>query len=355
MTGTAGSERRGDDGGAAGPSGGGAADLPFPCGWYFLGFAGELKPGEVWCRTVAAQDLVVFRTASGRAVAMDAYCPHMGAHLGRGGTVQGELLRCPFHGFLFDAAGACAATGYGTRPPPRARARTWPLCEVNGFLMTYYHPAGEAPAWEPPAVDQRGWTPVLSRAWDLRGHPQDIAENSVDLGHMGAVHLYDPVEFLEPVRSDGPRLNARYALYRTAEAFGRGRRKVRAEADINVYGMGYTVAELTVEEFGIRTRHFVFVTPVTAGRTRFRIALSLERITRPHRVHRLLAPLPRRLVDRLLRAGAFRTFVHDVEQDFEILDHKVYLPSPRLVAGDGPVGKYRAWARQFYRQAPERG
>lgn len=56
---------------------------------------------------------------------MDAYCPHLGAHLGIGGTVEGETLRCPFHAFRFDTGGVCVATGYGTKPPPTARARVW--------------------------------------------------------------------------------------------------------------------------------------------------------------------------------------------------------------------------------------
>jgi nitrite reductase/ring-hydroxylating ferredoxin subunit len=320
---------------------------PFPNSWYFLGFAADLPAGGVWSRTVAGQDLVVFRTAGGSAAVFAAYCPHMGAHLGHGGTVEGETLRCPFHAFRFDASGACVATPYGA-PPARAVCRTWPLREVNGFLMTYYHAEHKAPDWELPEVDSQGWTPVLSRAWELSGHPQDIAENSVDLGHMGSVHLYDDVDFVEPVRTEGRRLDAHYVLHRTAEAFGHSGRKTRAEADIHVYGLGYTVADLTVEEFGIRTRHFVFVTPVTAGRTLFRIALSLRRITHPRRIHPLLALAPRRLLDWLIRATAFRTFVHDVEQDFDILNHKVYLPSPRLVQGDGPIARYRAWARQFY-------
>jgi len=330
-----------------------AVHLAFPNGWYFLGFAKDLKPGAVWSRTLAGLDLVVFRTASGQAAALDAYCPHMGAHFGHGGCVEGETLRCPFHAFLFAPTGACVATGYGTKPPPKATARVWPLREVNGFLMAYYHAGGEAPGWEPPAYDDQGWTPLVSRAWELRGHPQDIAENSVDLGHMGAVHLYDGVDFVEPVSVDGWRLNAHYVLHRTAEAFGHSGHKTRAEANINVYGLGYTVADLTVEEFGIHTRHFVFVTPIAAGKTVFRIALALRRIRDPKRIHPLMSALPRRLLDRIVRATAFRTFVHDVEQDFEILDHKAYLPAPRLVEGDGPIGKYRAWARQFYSE-PQR-
>lgn len=325
-----------------------AGTLAFPNGWFFVGFAADLRPGSVWSRTVAGQDLVIFRTEAGEACAVDAYCPHMGAHLGKGGTVENETLRCPFHAFRFATDGRCVATGYGTPPPRKADLGTWPLCETNGFLMVYRHAEGKPPDWQLSEVDSSGWTPLLTKAWELKGHPQDIAENAVDIGHLGVVHLYDQVEFVHPVNADGIRLNAHYILHRTAEAFGRANRKTRAEANINVYGLGYTVADIKVEEFGIETRHFVFVTPVVEGRTWFRIALSLKRITQPEKIHRALKLAPSRLLDRLIRAAAFRTFVHDVEQDFDILDHKVYLPLPRLVRGDGPVGKYRSWARQFY-------
>ena len=35
---------------------------------------------------------------------LDAYCPHLGAHLAEGGRVQGESVRCPFHAWEFDGA-----------------------------------------------------------------------------------------------------------------------------------------------------------------------------------------------------------------------------------------------------------
>ena len=31
----------------------------------------------------------------------DAYCPHLGAHLGFGGKVEGDCIKCPFHEWKF--------------------------------------------------------------------------------------------------------------------------------------------------------------------------------------------------------------------------------------------------------------
>ena len=50
--------------------------------------------------------------------------------------------------------------------------------------------------------------------------------------------------------------------------------------------------------------------------------------------------------------GEFASLVHDARQDFAIWQHKRYLSAPALAAGDGPIGKYRAWARQFYHLHP---
>jgi cholesterol 7-dehydrogenase len=41
--------------------------------------------------------LVLFRTESGEAKVLDAYCPHMGADLGVGSKVVGDCIECPFH------------------------------------------------------------------------------------------------------------------------------------------------------------------------------------------------------------------------------------------------------------------
>ena len=50
-------------------------------------------------------------TPSGEVHVMDAFCPHLGAHLGHGGHVDGCEIVCPFHGWQFDA------DGHNTRHP----------------------------------------------------------------------------------------------------------------------------------------------------------------------------------------------------------------------------------------------
>ena len=56
-------------------------------GWYWALPAHALKRGTVKPVNLMGRELAIYRGQDGVAVAMDAYCPHMGAHLaqGRGG------------------------------------------------------------------------------------------------------------------------------------------------------------------------------------------------------------------------------------------------------------------------------
>ncbi|MCH9668395.1 MAG: Rieske 2Fe-2S domain-containing protein [Actinomycetia bacterium] len=75
--------------------------------WWTLDAVENLTPGEVHRYTVDDSELIARRDATGTLRVYDAYCPHQGAHLGFGGVVEGDCLRCPFHGFYFDVDGRC--------------------------------------------------------------------------------------------------------------------------------------------------------------------------------------------------------------------------------------------------------
>src|SRR6185369_8695239 len=71
--------------------------LPVPFGWFFVAYSHELKPGELRNVQYFGQEWVQFRTEQGEMGMVDPYCPHLGAHIGHGGKVDGESIRCPFH------------------------------------------------------------------------------------------------------------------------------------------------------------------------------------------------------------------------------------------------------------------
>ena len=57
-------------------------------GWIPVLESHRLKRGDVKPIKVCGNDLVAFRGSSGEAFVMDAYCAHLGANIGYGGTVM---------------------------------------------------------------------------------------------------------------------------------------------------------------------------------------------------------------------------------------------------------------------------
>ena len=66
----------------------------FPMGWFSVSRSHELAIGEVKPVKAFDRELVLYRTRSGRVALQDAFCPHLGAHLGHEGRVIGESVRC---------------------------------------------------------------------------------------------------------------------------------------------------------------------------------------------------------------------------------------------------------------------
>ena len=95
---------------------------------------------------VLGQDLVLFREAGGRWGLLDRDCPHRGADLAFG-RHEGDGLRCPFHGWKFDAAGRCLETPAeptGSKLCERVKQRSYPVVEKSGVLFAWFG-EGEAP------------------------------------------------------------------------------------------------------------------------------------------------------------------------------------------------------------------
>lgn len=321
------------------------SELPVPWGWFAVGFSHELATGTVLRRRLAGEELVVWRSADGSLGATAPTCPHLGAHLGSG-TVDGVALRCPFHGFTFDATGRCTGTGSGAPPPAGLCVRSWTLRERNGAVLAWYHPEGRPPSFEVPELDPVPMTclgPATTACLELDGHPVATSENSVDLSHLSEVHHYSDVTMLRPFESAGPEASAAYSMRRPVGIPGDGRigllRRVATEArfEARLYGLGVSVVEATIPALGARTRQLVLATPIAPGRIELRLAMRIV-----HDGGRI-----RSAAERVGARIAAASFLHDVRQDVPIWNAQRYVPRPGLAHGDGPIVPYRRWAQQF--------
>lgn len=100
-----------------------------------------------------SERLIAFRDSSGKLGLIDEFCAHRGVSLWFGRNEENGL-RCPYHGWKYDAQGQCvdvpsepAESGYCAR----IKLKAYPLVERGGVLWTYMGPPEhqpELPAYE---------------------------------------------------------------------------------------------------------------------------------------------------------------------------------------------------------------
>ncbi len=313
---------------------------PFPMGWFCVAMSEEVPRGGVLGRTFGGREVVVFRGHSGRVSVLNAYCPHLGAHMAKGGRVEGDTLRCPFHGFRFDHDGRCVSTEYGQKAPPTARTTPWEVCEQNGLILVWIGVG--APTFSVPPLDDTNWTPPIHKLLRLNSHPQETTENSVDLGHLAAVHGYRNVSQTGEPEARGAYLGLRYAMTRRNPFFG-GLGSITTDFDVHVHGLGHSLVDIRPRKAaGMHLRLFVLPSPCDGKGVELRIAVSVERTF----------PVPFGLAERVVGRIGLMSINHDVKQDFDIWQNKVWVARPAIAKGDGPISLYRAWCRQFYPSPP---
>lgn len=301
---------------------------PYPTGWYVVAESGELSTGEVQPIRYFGRDLVLFRTGSGRAVLADAHCPHMGAHLGYGGRVEGEGIRCPFHHWRFDVEGRIDEIPYQTRGAfPDVGLACWPVHETSGVILAHYSEGRRAPRWRMPDVAEwgrPGWIGWNAFRWQIHMHTQELAENVPDMPHFSYVHRV-PVPPEAEVRTDG-------FVYQQ-ETVGRGPDgAIVWQTQQTLFGLGLIVLRTPGHWPTISLNA---ITPIDEETVDLRILYLVDE----GEGATSLSPGARSMLEAVAAT---------IGDDVPIWEHKAYRERPALVPGDGPIGALRSWAKQFY-------
>jgi phenylpropionate dioxygenase-like ring-hydroxylating dioxygenase large terminal subunit len=103
--------------------------------WYVAAFGSEIGR-EPFARTIAGRPIVFFRRADGRPVALEDRCCHRNLPLSMG-RIEGDGVRCGYHGLLFDSTGQCVEIPGQKEIPPGAQVRAYPLLERWNFLWIW--------------------------------------------------------------------------------------------------------------------------------------------------------------------------------------------------------------------------
>lgn len=305
--------------------------FPFPAypnGWFCIGYADELEPGEVRPIRYFGRELVLYRGEDGARV-LDAHCPHLGAHLGHGGKVEGGALRCPFHGWLWGADGTCLEVPYATRIPPQARMNAWPTLERNGFVYLWHHAEGKAPGFDVPEVPEYGpdaWGDYHRLEWTVKSRMYDMGENAVDHVHFKYLHG----------ASGSPTNEQKTAADGTTSNFSRMKMttpKGPVDGSIESKGAGPGLGVVRVKGV-VETIILTQNTPIDDEHVHVRFSY-LQRPTDDAHEQRV-------------GKAMLRDLKKQMEQDIVVFENKRYWKQPLLVPEDGPIVEYRRNSRRYY-------
>ncbi len=168
----------------------GSADLrrigSHPDFWYPLARSRQIKRGKAIGVSFAGDPIALVRTESGRVFAVEDRCAHRQVPL-HTGVVEGERLRCCYHGWTYDGCGRCVTIPYldKARTLPNG-VRGYPCREAYGLVFVFPGDSAKAESTPFPEIpshaDPRYKTRVLDRR--VGCHYSFMHENLMDMNHQ---------------------------------------------------------------------------------------------------------------------------------------------------------------------------
>ena len=157
--------------------------------WYVAAWEQDLAPAAPVPITILGDRIVLYRSQSGRIVALEDRCVHRLAPLSLG-RCEGERLRCMYHGLLFDPDGKVVEIPGQDLIPARARVRSYPATERHSWIWIWMgDPALADEALIPPAVGFDNARYILGRGQlDYAAEARLINDNLLDFSHLSYVH-----------------------------------------------------------------------------------------------------------------------------------------------------------------------
>ena len=160
--------------------------------WYVAAWGEEIGSAPLG-RTLLGEPVVLYRGADGKAVALADRCCHRGLPLSMG-RVEGDRIRCGYHGLVFDPQGICVEVPGQPKIPPDAAVRAYPVVERWHMLWIWMGDPGQA---DPAAIPNWWW--LDHPEWKLipgngskpiptRCNYEMVVDNLLDLSHLTFVH-----------------------------------------------------------------------------------------------------------------------------------------------------------------------
>lgn len=158
----------------------------WPDGWYVAASSDQLGREPLGINLFGRR-MVGYRTAAGQPVVMDARCWHLGADL-TAGSVIGDQIACPFHGWRYGPSGRCELVPAQTDAPRCAKQQTFCVTERAGRIFIFPATTASYPLPFFAATDPAELIAAPSFEFTLRCPWWLVGTNGFDLQHFSAAH-----------------------------------------------------------------------------------------------------------------------------------------------------------------------
>ena len=204
--------------------------------WHPVHRAEDLLPGQAKPIEIMSERFTLYRGASGAPHVVDFRCPHRGTQLSAG-WVEGDSIRCMYHGWCFDAEGQCTEQPAEVKSfADKIRIKSYPAREYLGLIFAYLGDA-EAPAFPRHRhMEEDGVLEVLStEIWPCNFFQR--IDNNGDTYHVPFVHRGAYSASSENNRSGLPEISKEESPWGTTgyASFSQGWRNVFQFFMPNVY------------------------------------------------------------------------------------------------------------------------
>lgn len=156
--------------------------------WYVVALAEEVSRTPM-AREVMETSVVLYRNEAGAVVALQNRCCHRSFPLAHG-KLEGDCIRCGYHGLLYAPDGRCVEIPMQDKVPPKLRLRAYPVVERGPLVWVWFGDPERAAGQEPPHPEWLG-----SPHWDMyigylpiAGNYVHLHENLLDLSHLSFLH-----------------------------------------------------------------------------------------------------------------------------------------------------------------------
>ncbi|HEX5613114.1 MAG TPA: aromatic ring-hydroxylating dioxygenase subunit alpha [Burkholderiales bacterium] len=157
--------------------------------WYVAAWDHELIDGKLLARTILEKPVLLYKGDSGRVVALDNRCCHRGAKLSNG-RLEGDDIRCMYHGLKFDPTGKCIQIPGQDNIPKGLGVRAYPVLERQHLVWIWMGDpakADESQILDIPYLAHPAWRGIA----DYMHYDANyllIVDNLSDFAHLAFVH-----------------------------------------------------------------------------------------------------------------------------------------------------------------------